>query len=88
MKFENGELIADISIYAERWRVIELSNLLHYDVISVIKNDDFLSMFSYEEIDELIEYFAREKNHEAVAIVMDYKARKYGFRQTGEDDLL
>jgi hypothetical protein len=88
MEFVNNQLIADISIYEDRWRVITLSSTIHFDIITIIKNDDFISMFSYEEIDKLVEYFASEKNHEAVAIVMDYKARKYGFRQNGEDDLL
>lgn len=88
MDFVNGKLIADTSIYEDRWRIIRLSSIIHYDVNLMLKDDDFISMFSYEEIDKLVEYFAREKNHEAAAIVMDYKARKYGFRQTGEDDLL
>lgn len=87
MEFVNGKIIADISIYEERWRIIKLRDI-RYDLTSMIKDDNFISMFSYEEIDKLIEYFSREKNHEAVAIVMDYKKRKYGFRQAGEDDLL
>lgn len=53
-----------------------------------VKNEHFLDMFKIEDIDKLIGILSREKKHEAVAHLMDYKARKYGFRQNGENDLL
>lgn len=59
-----------------------------FNIIDFVKNEYFISLFSAKEIDKLIEILSRAKEHEAVAYVMDYKARKYGFRQNGEDDLL
>lgn len=80
-ELHNGKFRPEKFDRAQRWKlwcVIFSTNNEH--LFSNMVRCGFLELFNeVSQVDCMIEYAAKKKHHDIVAVLMDYKAKKFGF---------